>query len=328
MIISRAPYRISLFGGGTDYPQWYMENGGAVLSTSINQYSYITCRHLPNFFEYKYRIRYYKREEVNTINEIEHPVIREALAMLNIEGGIDLVHHGDLPAQSGIGSSSSFTVGLLHALYGMSNKMPTKRMLADAAIKVEQDLLSEAVGSQDQVAAAFGGLNIITFGKVENFVVQPVILSPERKTQLEDSLVMIFTGITRAASELARDQITSIDINYKKLESARESVNQALNILQNQEDINLIGALLNEQWQIKKTLTKNISNNSIDRLYEAAISAGALGGKLLGAGGGGFMLFFVPPEKRHLVLERLKNYLHVPFRFENLGSQVIFHANE
>jgi len=328
MIISRSPYRISLFGGGTDYPQWYKENGGAVLSTSINKYSYITCRNLPNFFEYKYRIRYYKREEVNSIQEIEHPVIREALAMLNIEESIDLVHHGDLPAQSGIGSSSSFTVGLLHALYGMKNKMPTKRMLADAAIRVEQDLLCEAVGSQDQVAAAFGGLNFISFGGIENFTVQPVILSSERRSQLEDSLVMIFTGITRAASELAKDQIASIDLNFKKLESTRESVNQALDILQNQKDLNLIGELLNDQWQIKKMLTKNISNHIIDHIYEVAISAGALGGKLLGAGAGGFMLFYVPPEKKQIVLEKLSNFLHVPFRFDNLGSQIIFHTNE
>jgi D-glycero-alpha-D-manno-heptose-7-phosphate kinase len=328
MIISRAPYRISLFGGGTDYPQWYKENGGAVLSTSINKYSYITCRHLPNFFEYKYRIRYYKREEVNSIDSIEHPVIREALAMLNIEGGIDLVHHGDLPAQTGIGSSSSFTVGLLHSLYGMINQMPTKRMLADAAIKIEQELLCEAVGSQDQVAAAFGGLNLINFGGVDNYSVHPVILNSQRKSQLEDSLVMIFTGITRTASELAKDQILSIEINSKKLVRARELVNEALDILQNQSDIHQIGALLDEQWKIKKTLTKNISNNLINEIYDAAKSAGALGGKILGAGGGGFMLFYVPPEKRQAVLDRLKNYLHVPFRFENLGSQVIFHSNE
>lgn len=328
MIISRAPYRISLFGGGTDYPQWYKENGGAVLSTSINKYSYITCRHLPNFFEYKYRIRYYKREEVNSIRAIEHPVVREALTMLNIEGGLDLVHHGDLPAQTGIGSSSSFTVGLLHSLYGMRNQMPTKRMLADAAIKIEQELLGEAVGSQDQVAAAFGGLNLINFGGVDNYSVHPVILSAERKSQLEDSLIMIFTGITRTASELAKDQILSIEINSKKLVRAKELVNEALNILQNQYDINQIGTLLDEQWQIKKTLTENISNNLINEIYDAAKSAGALGGKLLGAGGGGFMLFFVPPKTKQAVLDKLKNYLHVPFRFENLGSQVIFHANE
>jgi D-glycero-alpha-D-manno-heptose-7-phosphate kinase len=328
MIISRAPYRISLFGGGTDYPQWYKKNGGAVLSTSINKYSYVTCRNLPHFFEYKYRIRYYRREEVNNIQEIKHPVIREALQMLKIEGGLDIVHHGDLPAQSGIGSSSSFTVGLIHALYGMRNNMPTKKILADAAIKIEQEILSEAVGSQDQVAAAFGGLNLVKFGGADNYNVQPIILSSERKSQLEDSLVLIYTGIARTASELAKEQISSIDVNNRKLELAMESVNMAIDILQSNEDINQIGCLLDEQWEIKKTLTHNITNIQIDTLYEQGIKAGALGGKLLGAGGGGFMLFFVPKYKREKLIDSLKYYLYVPFKFENLGSQIIFHASD
>jgi D-glycero-alpha-D-manno-heptose-7-phosphate kinase len=328
MIISRAPYRISFFGGGTDYPDWYNQNGGSVLSTSINKYSYITCRYLPQFFEYKYRIRYYKREEVGSVEEIEHPVIRECLKMLDIKEGIDIVHHGDLPAQSGIGSSSTFTVGLLHALYALKGKMPTKRQLAIDAIRIEQKILKEAVGSQDQIASAFGGLNMVEFGGKDEFRVQPVVIKRERLEKFEQSLVLIFTGITRSASELAREQIINIEHNIDKLKMAQKSVELAIEILQGEYDISEIGVLLRNQWELKKSFSKGITNNKIDQIYNMGLNAGALGGKLLGAGGGGFMLFYIDERKRKYLLECMRNFVQVPFSFESSGSQIIYHSNQ
>lgn len=328
MIISRAPYRISFFGGGTDYPDWYKNNGGSVLSTSINKYSYITCRYLPQFFDYKYRIRYYKREEVSSIEEIEHPVIRECLKMLDIKEGLDIVHHGDLPAQSGIGSSSTFTIGLLQALYALIGKMPTKRQLAIDAIKIEQEILKEAVGSQDQIASAFGGLNRIEFGSKDEFRVQPVIIERERLEKFEKSLVLIFTGITRSASELAQEQIKNIRHNVDKLRVAQESVERAMQILQGEGEINEIGVLLRDQWEIKKSFSQGITNTKIDQIYSMGINAGALGGKLLGAGGGGFMLFYVDEKNRENLLECMRNLVVVPFSFEGIGSQIIYHSYE
>jgi D-glycero-alpha-D-manno-heptose-7-phosphate kinase len=328
MIISRAPYRISFFGGGTDYPDWYRVNGGSVLSTSINKYSYITCRYLPQFFDYKYRIRYYKREEVNCIEEIQHPVIRECLKMLNIQEGLDIVHHGDLPAQSGIGSSSSFTVGLLQALYALKGKMPTKRQLAIDAMKVEQEILKEAVGSQDQIASAFGGLNRIEFGGKEEFRVQPMIIKQERLEKFEQSLVLVFTGMIRSASELAQEQIKNIEHNVNKLKIAQESVDQAIEILHGEGDMDEMGILLRSQWEIKKSFSQGITNTKIDQIYNAGINAGALGGKLLGAGGGGFMLFYVDNRNRKKLLESMKSLVQVPFNFESIGSQIIYHAYE
>lgn len=328
MIISRAPYRISFFGGGTDYPDWYRVNGGAVLSTSINKYSYITCRFLPQFFDYKYRIRYYKREEVNCVEDIQHPAIRECLKMLDIQKGLDIVHHGDLPAQSGIGSSSTFTVGLLQALYALKGIMPTKRQLAMDAIKVEQEILKESVGSQDQIASAFGGMNRIEFGGIEEFRVQPMIIEQERLKIFEQSLVLIYTGMVRTASELAKEQIKNIDHNFNKLQIVKESVNKAIEILQGKGNIDEIGPLLRNQWEIKKSFSKEITNLKIDQIYEAGINAGALGGKLLGAGGGGFFLFYVKNKNRKKLLEVMNSFVHVPFNFDTIGSQIIHHSYE
>jgi D-glycero-alpha-D-manno-heptose-7-phosphate kinase len=328
MIFCRTPYRVSFFGGGTDYPAWYRENGGAVLSSTINKYSYITCRYLPPFFDYKYRIRYYQREETRTIDEIQHPSVRECLRFLEFDKGIDIVHHGDLPAQSGLGTSSTFTVGLLHALSAMKHEMWSKRELAMRAIKIEQDQIGESVGSQDQTAAAFGGFNKILFGGAHEILVSPVILRPSKMENLERHLMLFFTGFSRTASYLAEEQIKKIPENRSNLNQMMQLVEEATHILQNKEDqLDDFGKLLNQQWLVKQGMSSKISNGEIDAIYQAGMKAGALGGKLLGAGGGGFILFFVRPEQQKRVKEMLKNLLHIPIRFDQLGSQIIYYSH-
>ncbi|MBN2313783.1 MAG: hypothetical protein JXM79_07625 [Sedimentisphaerales bacterium] len=327
MIITRTPFRISFFGGGTDYPAWYEKNGGAVLSTTINKYCYITCRYLPPFFDYKYRIRYTFREETNSLYEIKHPAVRECLDYLGIEQGIEMVHTSDLPARSGIGSSSSFTVGFLSSLYALIGQMVSKRKLALDAIHVEHDLIKENVGSQDQVAAAFGGFNKITFGGEENVNVQPVAISREKLEWLQGRLMLFFTGISRNASEVAKDQIDNMSSKKSELTAMREMVDEAIHILNGPaESFDDFGRLLNHTWAIKRKLSKVITNGIVDDIYSEAIRAGALGGKLLGAGNGGFVIFYVPPENRYKVREKLADLIYVPFRFENLGSQIILYT--
>jgi len=328
MIISRTPFRISFFGGGTDYPAWYRENGGAVLSTTIDKYCYISCRYLPPFFSYRNVIRYYLREETKNISGIKHPSVRECLKFLNIKEGIEMVHTADLPALSGIGSSSAFTVGFLNSLYALKGQMITKRQLALDAIHVEQDLIKENVGSQDQTAVAFGGFNKIDFGGKEKILVQPITIDEEKLTLLQNHLMLFFTGFSRNASNIAGEQIKQIPSKDKELRIMREMVDKAIDILNgNLKRIQDFGKLLHETWMLKRSLTRLISNSEIDNIYNTAIRAGALGGKLCGAGGGGFILFFVPPEKQDNVKKSL-NLLHVPFHFENLGSQIIFHSTQ
>lgn len=326
MIICRTPYRISFFGGGTDYPGWYRENGGAVLSTTIDKYCYITLRHLPPFFDYKYRIRYYKREEVNALEDIKHPSVRECLRFMEVNRGADLVHHGDLPAQSGLGTSSTFTVCLLHALHALRYRMPTKRQLALEAIDIEQNRIGENVGSQDQTAAAFGGLNLIEFSGAQQIVVTPMIIAPERLRELHGNMLLFFTGMQRQASEIAAEQIRTLNDRAAELREMTQVVYEAKNILASQGSLDEFGHLLHQQWLLKRSLSKLISNNAIDDIYEKARKAGAIGGKLLGAGGGGFMLFFVRPELQPAVKQALGDLLHVPFRFDVTGSQIIYHA--
>ena len=329
MIISRTPFRVSFFGGGTDYPAWYREHGGAVLSTAINKYCYITCRYLPPFFDYKYRIRYFQREEANSIDEIQHPSVRECLVFANVSKGVDIVHHADLPAQSGLGSSSTFTVGLLHALYALKHEMPTKRELAINAIRIEQDRMQESVGSQDQTIAAFGGLNRIEFGGSHEIMVRPIILQPAKMERLEQSLMLFFTGFTRTASDIANEQIRQIPAKKTDLRHMMQLVDEAMDILQDKGDrLDDFGRLLHEQWLIKRGMSADISNDDIDAIYDAGLKAGALGGKLLGAGGGGFMLFFVRLEQQEQVKEALKHLLYVPSRFDHLGSQIIYYSHD
>ncbi|WP_022668271.1 kinase [Desulfospira joergensenii] len=329
MIITRTPFRISFFGGGTDYPAFYKEHNGAVLSTTINKYCYINCRFLPPFFDYKYRIRYTKRETVNDVSQIQHPTVRECLKLCNIEQGVEMVHTSDIPARSGVGSSSAFTVGFLNALYALRGKMTTKRQLGREAIYIEQEMARENVGSQDQVAAAFGGLNRIEFGGEREFFVNPITISESKKSILQDNLLLFFTGFARTASNIAGEQIRLTPERTKELNEMKGFVDEACSILNgSSKSIDDFGKLLHESWMIKRELTGLISNKDIDDIYETAISAGALGGKLCGAGGGGFIIFYVPSNKQQNVRKRLSQLLHVPFGFDSLGSQIIMYSTQ
>ena len=282
MIISRTPFRISFFGGGSDYPSWYKNNNGQVLSTTINKYCYINIRYLPKFFSYNYRIRYYKTEEANKISDIEHPVVREALKYFSIKDGIELVHNADLPAQSGLGSSSTFTVGLINALHTLKKEIATKRMLASTAIELEQNIIMENVGSQDQVAAAFGGFNNIKFSK-NNFNVNQLPLSKDKLKKLESNLMLFFTGFQRSASSIAAKQIKSIKQNKIDLSNSVNLVNEGMDILLKNKKISDFGKLLDEQWKIKQQYSDEITNENINNIYERAMRAGAIGMKNLKA---------------------------------------------
>ena len=324
MIISRTPMRVSFFGGGTDYPGWYEDHGGSVVSTSIDKYCYITCRYLPPFFDHKFRIRYTKREETQTIKDINHPSVRACLEYMKIKKGVEIVHSGDLPALTGLGSSSAFTVGLLHTLFALKGKIVNKQQLAMGAIHIEQDIIKENVGSQDQVAAAFGGFNRIDFKEGKTIDVHPITLHSEKMQELQCNLMMFFTGFSRFAHDIAGAQINNIPKKKKELKLMSQMVNESIKIL-NGSKIDDFGRLLNESWKIKRTLSHKITTDSIDEIYNAGIKAGALGGKILGAGGGGFILFFVKPEKQPKVRKALQNFLHVPFKFEELGSQIVYY---
>jgi D-glycero-alpha-D-manno-heptose-7-phosphate kinase len=329
VIISRTPFRVSFFGGGTDYPAWYRKHRGAVLSTTINKYSYITCRYLPPFHDFKFLVRYYKREETQSVEDIAHPSVRECLRAMDIERGVDIVHHADLPARSGLGSSSTFTVGLLHALYALKNEMPSKRQLAINAIHVEQNRIGEHVGSQDQTAAAFGGLNRIDFGGSQEIAVTPLILPAQRLEMLQQRLMLFFTGFARTANEIAKEQISRTSENDSRLEQMLQLVDEAQAALtQKGNGLDDFGRLLHEQWMIKRGMSSKITTSVIDQMYETGRKAGALGGKLLGAGGGGFLMLFVPPERQAAVREMLGKLLYVPCHFEFLGSQVIYFAHD
>ncbi len=329
MIICRTPTRISFFGGGTDYPIWYEKNGGTVLSTTINKYSYITVRYLPKFFDYKYRIRYYKTEEVNAIDEILHPSVRECAKFVGIEEGFEMAHNSDLPAGSGLGSSSTFTVGMLHSLYALRSYMPTKRELAINALHVEQDLIGEAVGSQDQIAAAWGGFNKITFGSDRKFEVDPIILSTDRIKKFQDNLLLCFTGYARSAPEIAKIQISETPSRNRELNEMQSLTTDAFELLKDSSsDLDEIGRMLDIQWKIKKSISNKITNSKLDEIYETGIKNGAIGGKILGAGGGGFMLFYAKKEKHQKIIESLSSKLFVPFRFDNSGSKIIYYSHE
>jgi D-glycero-alpha-D-manno-heptose-7-phosphate kinase len=323
MIITRTPFRISFFGGGTDYPAWFREHGGAVLSTSIDKYCYVSCRYLPPFFDHRHRIVYSKIENVREVGDIQHPAVRAVLSWLGWERGLEIHHDGDLPARSGIGSSSSFTVGLIHALSALQGRHIAKRDLAAQAIHVEQNVIQEAVGSQDQVCAAFGGLNLIHFRPDGTFSVDPVEIPQARLTRLQSCLILCFTGISRLASEVAKSKIENFKARRLELRRMREMVDEALRILGNLDvPIEEFGKLLHDSWLYKRSLSEHVSTPEIDELYEDARRAGAIGGKILGAGGGGFLLLFALPERQAAIRERLARLVHVPFQFENAGSRV------
>jgi D-glycero-alpha-D-manno-heptose-7-phosphate kinase len=329
MIVTRTPFRISFFGGGTDYPVWFREHGGSVLSTTIDKSCYITCRYLPPFFEYHTRVSYSRVENVASNASIVHPSVRACLQYLKINEGVEIHHVADLPARTGLGTSSSFTVGLLLALYALKNQMRDKHALTTDAIHVERDLLQEAVGSQDQASAAFGGFNRIHFHPDDTIEIKRVLTDQSRLAELERHLALYFTGFSRTASEIAKEQIKATPSKAKELGVMHQMVDEAESIVANPtRSLDEFGRLLNDSWKVKRSLTQNITNSSIDDIYEAGIGAGALGGKLLGAGGGGFMLFFVPPDRRDALRSKLKKLLCVPMAFSPRGSQVVVYEPE
>ncbi len=326
MIITRTPFRISFFGGGTDYPPWYRQHGGAVFATTINKYCYITCRRLPPFFQHKHRIVYSHIENVHHIEEIKHPAVRAVLKWADVEDGLEIHHDGDLPARSGLGSSSAFTVGLAHALYGLRGQMVSKSTLAKDAIHIEQNLIGENVGSQDQVSAAYGGFNRIDFHRDDSFDVSPVIVPVNRRNELRDHLMLCFTGFSRIADHIAKSQIDNFNSRETELKRMREMVDEAIAILADSRvSIDEFGKLLDLSWKYKRSLSDQVSTPEIDKIYDEAMRAGAIGGKILGAGGGGFMLLFAKPERHAKIREQLKELVHVSFNFEDSGSRVVLY---
>lgn len=324
MIISRTPYRISFFGGGTDYPGWYRTHGGSVLATTINKFCYLTCRYLPPFFEHNIRIVWSKIELCKTRDEIQHPAVRAILEYLKIDRGLEIHYDGDLPAKGGTGSSSSFAVGLLNALYALQGRITSKDQLAKEAIHIEQEVLKETVGSQDQVMAAHGGLNHVVFHSSGEITVKPLTIPRERRDELNSHLMMVYTGIQRVASDVAQTYVQDIQRKEKQLSALNDMVNEGVSILTGSGSLEPFGKLLHEGWKQKRSLSPIVTNSDVDQICEQALSSGATGCKLIGAGGGGFVLLFVPPAKQLRVRTRLKNLIHVPIKFESSGSQIIF----
>lgn len=323
MIITKTPFRISFFGGGTDHPAWFKENGGRVLATTFDKYCYISARPLPPFFDHKFRVVYSNIENINSISEIQHPSVREVLKYYNSSKGLEIHHDGDLPAKSGLGSSSSFTVGLIHAINAMHGVYKSPNQLAKEAIHIEQDLIKECVGSQDQISAAYGGFNEIEFFKDGTFSVEPLLVNIERKQNLNDHLMLFFTGISRFSSDVAESQVANMSNCLSQLHELHDMTREGSSILTSSLSLDEFGLLLDKSWAIKKTLSSMISSSSIDEMYQSAKNAGAIGGKVLGAGGGGFVLFFVKPQDQNKVKNALKNLTYVPFSFENTGSKVV-----
>jgi len=325
MVISRTPYRISFFGGGTDYPGWYKNHGGAVLATSIDKYCYLSVRYLPPFFDHRFRIVYSKTEHCQSIDKIKHPAVRNVLEHLEFKEGLEVHHDGDLPARSGVGSSSSFVVGLLHALYALRHETRSKEHLAKESIYIEQTRLKEHVGAQDQTMVAHGGFNLVHFHTSGEISVSPVIIPPERVRELNSSLILFYTGIKRISSNVAASYVPEIESKKAQLNAYRGMVDEAADILTRNRPLEEFGKLMHEAWTVKKSLSDQVSTSEIDDIYNAARSAGAIGGKIIGAGGGGFLLLFAPPHAMAPIRERLKRLLEVPFAFENHGSQIIFY---
>ena len=325
MIISRTPFRISFFGGGTDYPKWFQEHGGVVLATTIDKYCYITCRYLPQFFEHKYRIVYSTIENVGSIDQIVHPAARAVLGYHQCKNGLEIHHDGDLPARSGLGSSSSFTVGLINAIMALNGNYISKEELSVQAIDIEQNVIQESVGSQDQISAAFGGFNRIEFLQNGSFQVTPIILQKGRLRELQGNLMLYFTGLSRFAPEIAQSKIDNFKNRINELHRMKDMVDESIGILQGGGSIDDFGRLLHDSWQYKRTLSSKVTTPEIDDIYDIAMANGAIGGKLLGAGGGGFMLLFVPQERQAHMREKLKHLVNVPFQFENSGSRIVLY---
>lgn len=326
MIITRTPFRMSFFGGGTDMASFYEEHGGAVLSTTFDKYCYVDIRHLPRFFDYRTHLTYSRTEYIHTIDEIEHPLIREAMRFLDIHD-IRLMYDADLPARTGLGTSSSFAVGMLNAFYALKGKRVDAKRLADEAIYLERVLCKEAGGIQDQIAAAYGGLNRIDMDR-HGYRVSPIIISNQRKHELNDHLMLFFTGFTRFSAEIQKSTESNIDKKTKQLLEMKNLVDAAEDILTSKMNLEEFGKLLHYTWTLKRGLSTSVSTNAIDDIYAKARAAGAIGGKLLGAGGGGFLLFYVEKEKQPAVKKALSELLYVPFEFENGGTRVVYYSAE
>jgi D-glycero-alpha-D-manno-heptose-7-phosphate kinase len=327
MIITKTPFRMSFFGGGTDMESFFKENGGAVISTTFDKYCYVNVRHLPRFFDYSTELSYSKTERVTDIEAIQHPAIRNAMKMLDMHE-LRLTYEADLPARSGLGTSSSFAVGMLNAFYALKGKYADKKKLADEAIYLERILCDEAGGWQDQIAASFGGFNRINFN-ADGYEVLPIIISPERKKRLNNNLMMFFTGFTRFSSDVQKANNVSAKEKEAQLKEMLALVDEAEEVLTNKKrDLDDFGRLLDHTWKLKKQTGGSISTNSIDEFYQKGIEAGALGGKLLGAGGGGFLVFYVQPEYQEKVMAAVHNLLYIPFKFEDGGTRVIHYSPE
>ncbi len=331
MIITQTPFRMSFFGGGTDMEEFFRKHSGAVLSTTFDKYCYVNVRHLPRFFNYSTELSYSKTERVTSIREIEHPAIRNAMKMLDMHE-LRLTYEADLPARSGLGTSSSFAVGMLNAFYALKGKYADKRKLANEAIYLERELCQEAGGWQDQIAASYGGFNRINFNTDGTYDVLPVIISPDRKQALNDNLMMFFTGFTRFSSDIQKANSgtkETKDEKEKRLLEMLTLVDKAEHILTDKNaDLDDFGRLLDHTWRLKKQTGSAVSTDNIDKLYEKGIKAGALGGKLLGAGGGGFLIFYVQPEYQKNVKEAMKDLMYIPFKFEDGGTRVIHYTPE
>ncbi len=326
MVITQTPFRMSFFGGGTDFPDFYKEYGGSVLSTTFDKYCYVTVRHLPRFFDYKNQITYNKIEKTNSVEEIIHPAVREAMKYLDMQE-LHITYDADLPARSGLGTSSSFAVGMLHAFYALKGKHADKKRLADDAIWLERVLCKESGGIQDQIAASFGGLNRITFLE-DKYYVNPIVIKSERKMELNKHLMLFFTGFSRFSSDIAKRQEKETKNKIAELMEMKQLVDEAEQILVSKCDLKEFGKLLDYTWKLKRGIAKEISNDTVDLLYEKACQAGAIGGKLLGAGGGGFMLFFAEPEKQEEIKKVLSKLLYVPFEFEDGGTRILYYKSE
>lgn len=327
MIITKTPFRMSFFGGGTDMESFFMENGGAVLSTTFDKYCYVNVRHLPRFFDYSTELSYAKIERVTDVNDIQHPAIREAMKMLDMHE-IRLTYEADLPARSGLGTSSSFAVGMINAFYALKGKYADKKKLADAAIYLERELCKEAGGWQDQIAASYGGFNRINFNS-DGYEVLPLIINPERKRQLNNNLMMFFTGFIRFSSDVQKANASNKADKVNQLKEMLALVDEAEKVLvDKQSDLDEFGRLLDHTWRIKRKTGNTVSTNSIDELYDKGLKAGALGGKLLGAGGGGFLVFYVEPDKQEKVKKAMEDLLYIPFEFEDGGTRVIHYSPE
>ena len=332
MVISNTPYRISLFGGGTDYPSWFNTHGGAVISFAINKYCYLTVRYLPPFFDHKFRFVYSNIEDCKRINEIKHPAIKGVLEYLAWSEGIEVHHDGDLPARSGIGSSSSFTVGLLNALRALRGQMSSKNDLARQAIYIEQELIKEPVGSQDQIIASYGGFNHIKFERGGDFSVESINLSPEKIKLFESNVLLVFTGISRYSSEASSATIMNMKNTESQLMKISDLADGAYRLITEEKSpeimYDVIGQMLNESWARKRELATGVSNETIDSIYGAALAAGAKGGKLRGSGGGGFMVFWAKPENHGAILNALDSVVHVPIHIDRMGSRIALYQPE